>query len=83
MFLDNPDDSIVLIMDVCSDDKACLTFEQGPMDTVNGCYVHSETGLEWTDWMNDGTSLALVLHPLQGQVWMPHAWLVSVPLASQ
>ena len=78
MFLDNHDDSIVLIMDVCPDNEACQYFEQGPMDSVNHCYVHSETGLEWTDYMNDGTSLALVLHPLQGQVWIPHAWLLPL-----
>jgi hypothetical protein len=83
MFHDDVDDSVVLIMDVCPDSEACKYFEQGPLGLVNHCYVHSETGLEWTDYMGDGTLLARVLHPVQGQVWIPQAWLVPVRLASQ
>ncbi len=78
MFLDNHDDSIVLIMDVCPDNEACQQMEESRTDGFSTCYKHTETGLEWTDTAQEGTLLAHVLHPLQGAVWIPHAWLSPI-----
>ena len=78
MFLDNHDDSIVLIMDVCPDKEACLQMEESLTDCISTCYRHTETSYEWTDYVQEGTLLAHVLHPLQGTVWIPHAWLLPL-----
>ena len=75
MHPDYPDDSVMLIIDVCPEDRVHGSAGGPP------CYQHPISGLEWTDYVSDGMELALVLHPSQGTVWAPLNMMIPVDAA--